>query len=168
MGHKGEVPHENLLLLHHVRLFVPQTGFHFQGGGVGGVPGFALLHIVLGVLIHLVVDERQLQVPLVVGNGPHVLKDLPQAGVQELLVGGFLDFQQVGHGDDLAEAGEVSPRGFSVQLVSGHQQITFLFGRGVGRDGAPGAVLTHAGALIKKLSIPLAPARGVCYTVSRT
>ena len=62
VGHNGEVAHEDLLLLDLLGLLVAQAHPHLDGRGVRGVPGLALLHAVLGGLIHGVVDEGELQV----------------------------------------------------------------------------------------------------------
>ena len=123
VGHEGEIPHEDLLLLDLFRLLVPQADLHLQRRGVVGVPGLALFHVVLGFFVHLIVDEGQLQVALIVGNRAHVGKNLPQAGVQKLLIGGFLDLQEVGHGDDFLITGEVLAKGLPIILVFGHLHI---------------------------------------------
>ena len=123
VGHQGEIPHENLLLLDLLGLLVPQADLDLQGRGVVGVPGLALLHVVLGLFVHLVVDEGQLQVALVVADRAHVGEDLPQARVQELLIGGLLDLQEVGHGDNFLVPGEVLAKGLTIILVFGHLHI---------------------------------------------
>ena len=120
LGHQGEVPHEDLLLLDLLRLPVAQAHADLQRGGVRGVPGLALLHAVLGRLVHAVVDEAQLQGPAVVPDGAHVGEHLPQSGVQEPLVGGLLDLQQVGHGHDLLMPGKVFPQRLAVEFVLSH------------------------------------------------
>ncbi|MPM94272.1 hypothetical protein SDC9_141418 [bioreactor metagenome] len=86
MGHQGEISHEDLLLLNFLRLLIAQADRHLQGSGVRSVARLALLHVVLGSLVHLIVDEGQLQVPLIVGDGTHVGEDLPQALLPEPLV----------------------------------------------------------------------------------
>ena len=134
MGHQGEVPHEDLLLLDLSGLLVPQADLDLQRRGVGGVPGFALLHVILGGLVHFVVDEGQLQVALVVRDRAHVGKDLPQAGVQKPLVRRLLDLQKVRHGHDFLMPGKVFAKGLSVVLVFGHLlKFTFLPPRPVRR-----------------------------------
>mgnify|MGYP002550637480 CR=1 FL=1 len=123
VGHQREVAHEDLLLLDLLGLLVPQADLHLQRRGVGGIPGLALLHVVLGRLIHLVVDEGQLQVALIVRDRAHVVEHLPEAGVQKLLVRLLLDLQKVGHGHDFLVPGEVLTKGLSVVLVFGHLLI---------------------------------------------
>ena len=143
VGHQGEVPHEDLLLLDLLRLLVPQADLDLEGGGIVGVPGFALLHIVLGLFIHLVVDEGQLQVALVVGNRAYVGENLPEAGVQELLIGGFLNLQEIRHGDDFLIPGKVLAKGFPVILVFGHLHIHLSAAVGGGDRDTPGAVVKN-------------------------
>ena len=120
MGDQGEIAHEDFLFLDLLGLLVAQTHPHLDGGGVRGVPCLALFHVVLGRLVHGVVDERELQVPRVVGDGRHILKDLPQALVQEPLVGVLLDLQQVGHLQDLFVAGIALAQGLAVVDVFDH------------------------------------------------
>ena len=123
VGHQGKVPHKDLLLLNLLGLLVPQADLDLQWGGIGGVPGLALLHVILGLLVHFVVDEGQLQVALIVGNRAHIGENLPEAGVQELLVGGLLNLQKVGHRHDFFVPGEVFAKGFAVILVFCHLHI---------------------------------------------
>ena len=120
IGHEGEISHKDLLLLDLLGLLVPQTDPHLDGGGIGGVPGLALLHIVLGGLIHFIVDKGELQVARIVGDGGHILKDLAQAGVQKPLIGFLLDLQQVGHVQDLCVAGIALAQGLAVVYVLDH------------------------------------------------
>ena len=120
MGHQGEVPHEDLLFLNLLRLLVAKTHGHLQRRRVGRVPRLALLHVVLGVLVHLIVDERQLQISLIVGNRTHIGEDLPQSLFPEPLIGFLLDLQQVRHGHNFLVPGKVLTKAFSVILVFGH------------------------------------------------
>ena len=123
VGHEREIAHEDLLLLDLLGLLVAQADLHLQGGGIRGVPGLALLHVVLGGLVHLVVDEGQLQIALVVGNRRNVGEHLPQAGVQKPLVRRLLDLQKVRHGHGFLVPGKVLTKGLSVKLVFGHLLI---------------------------------------------
>ena len=143
VGHQGEVPHEDLLLLDLLGLLVPQADLDLEGRGVVGVPGLALLHVVLGLFIHLVVDEGQLQVALVVADRAHVGEDLPEAGIQELLIGGLLNLQEVRHGDDFLIPGEVFAKGLSVILVFGHLHIHLSAAIGGGDRDTPGSVVKN-------------------------
>ena len=133
LGHDGEVSHKDLLLgdlLRHpvvLLLGVAQLDLHLDGGGVGGVPGLALLHVVLGLLVHGVVHKGQLQIAGIVGDGADVLEHLPQAGVQEPLVGGLLHLQQVRHLQDLLVAGKALSRGLAVHYVLDHAKKSTRF-----------------------------------------
>ena len=126
MGHQGEIAHEDLLLLDLAGLLIVQADADLHGGGICGVPGLALLHVVLGLFVHAVVDEAQLQVAGIVADGGHVGKNLPQAGVQEPLIGFLLDLQQVGHRHDLFVSGKVLAQGLAIILVLGHLQYSRL------------------------------------------
>ena len=126
MGHQGEIAHEDLLLLDFARLLIVQADADLHGGGICGVPGLALLHVVLGLFVHAVVDEAQLQVAGIVADGGHVGKNLPQSGVQEPLIGFLLDLQQVGHRHDLFVSGKVLAQGLAIILVLGHLQYSRL------------------------------------------
>ena len=101
VGHHGEIAHEDFLFLDFVGLGVAQAHPHLDGLGVGSVPLLALLDGVLGLILHGVVQEAQLQLAGEVGNGTYVLEDFPQAGFQEPLVGVLLDLQHVGDLQDL-------------------------------------------------------------------
>ena len=120
LGHQGEVPHEDLLLLDFLGFLVPQANLDLQRGGIGGVPGLALLHGVLGLLVHGEVDEGQLQVAGVVADGGNVPEDFPKAGVQEPLVRLLLNLQQVGHLQHFFMAGKALAQGFSVVYILYH------------------------------------------------
>ena len=86
MGHEGEIAHEDLLLLDLAGLLVMQAYLHLHGGGIGGVTRLALLHVILGLLVHAEVDEAQLQIACIVANGGHIREHLVQAGLQKPLV----------------------------------------------------------------------------------
>ena len=170
VGHQREVAHEDLLLLDLLGLLVPQADLHLQGRGVSGVPGLALLHVVLGRLVHLVVDEGQLQVALVVGDRAHVVEHLPQAGVQKLLVRLLLDLQKVGHGHDFLVPGEVLTKGLSVVLVFGHLLIHLssvrpaLSCRARGFSGGAGGKISIRTVPLLKFPYPaLALLWEICY-----
>ena len=67
-----------------------------MGAAYVASPGLTLLHVVLGGLVHGVVDKGQLQITGVVGDPGDILKDLPQSLIQEPLVGLLLNLQQFG------------------------------------------------------------------------
>ena len=124
MGHQREITHEDLLLLDLAGLLVVQAHPHLHGSGIRGVPRFALLHIVLGLLIHAVINEAQLQIAGIVRDGSHVGEHLTQTGLQEPLVGLLLDLQQVGHRHDFFVSGKILAQGLAVVFVLGHSTIT--------------------------------------------
>ena len=103
-----------------------QADAHLHGGGIRRVAGLALLHVILGRLVHAVIEEAQLQITGIVRDGRHVREHLAQAGVQEPLIGVLLDRQQVGHRHDLFVSGKVLAQGLAVVLVLGHLQYSRL------------------------------------------
>ncbi len=125
VGHDGEVAHEDLLLLDLLGLLVAQAHTDLQRLGVGSVAGLALLLVVLGLLVHGVVDEAQLQVSGIVGHGIHVLEDLAQTGLQEPLVRALLDLQQIGHIPDLIDTGKALSQGLAVENIFWHGTLSF-------------------------------------------
>ena len=126
LGHQREIAHEDLLLLDLARLLVVQADAHLHRGGIRRVAGLALLHVILGRLVHAVIEEAQLQITGIVRDGRHVREHLAQAGVQEPLIGVLLDRQQVGHRHDLFVSGKVLAQGLAVVLVLGHLQYSRL------------------------------------------
>ena len=95
VGHEREIAHENLLLLDLVGLFVVQTHANLDGLCVRCVALLALLHGVLGRLVHGVIEEAQLKVAGVVGNGIDVAENLAQTLTKEPFVGILLDLEHV-------------------------------------------------------------------------
>ena len=120
LGHQGEVAHEDLLLLDLLGLLVAQAHPDLQGGGIRGVAGLALLHVVLGLFVHGEVDEGQLQVAVIVPDGGYIPEDLPEAGVQEPLVRLLLDLQKVRHLQHFFVAGKALAQRFSVVYILYH------------------------------------------------
>ena len=101
---------------------------NLQRRGIGGVPGLALLHVVLGLFVHAVINEAQFQITGIVHDGGHIGKHLTQTGIQEPLIGLLLDLQQVGHCHDFLVAGKVLSQGLAVVLVFRHlYDHAFLF-----------------------------------------
>ncbi len=94
LGHHGEVPHEDLLLLDLAGGLVHEHGLDEQGGGVGLVLVLALLLGVLDVL-ELVLAEMELELLGEVLDRRDFLQDLPDALVQERLEGDPLDGDQI-------------------------------------------------------------------------
>ena len=123
LGHQGEVAHVDLLLLDLLRLLVAETNFDMDGLGIRGVPRLALLHVVLGGLVHGVVDEAQLQISGIVVDHAHVLKDLLQTHIEEPLIALLLDLQQVGHLGDLVPANKALSQGIAEVYVFDHRCV---------------------------------------------
>ncbi len=117
VGHQREIAHEDLLLFDLAGLFVAQPHADLDGLGVGGVALFALFDGVLGLVVHAVVEEAQLEITGVVGNGVDVLEYLMQSLVEEPLIGVLLDLQKVGHLKDLFVLGIALAQGFAEQFV---------------------------------------------------
>ena len=165
VGHQGEIAHEDLLLLDLLRLLVPQTDRHLQGGGIRGVTGLALFHVILGGFIHPEVDEGQLQVALIVRDRPNVCENLPQTGVQKFPIGGLLDLQQVGHGHDFLVPGKILSEGFAVVLVLSHLHFHLSFAPPP--CPAAGQVLypIRSGELLNLFQFPIAFRWRMCYPV---
>ncbi len=155
LGHQREIPHEDLLLLDLAGLPVVEPHVHLQGRGIRRVARLALEHVVLGSLVHLVVDEAQLQVARVVGDRSDVGKDLAQTRVEEPLVGLLLKLQQVRHLHDLLVSGEILAQGLAVHLVSGHLLFTPFFSPlpcPERRNVLPGGPARHARVCCEKTS----------------
>ena len=166
VGHQGEITHEDLLLLDFARLLVPQPHADLHGGGIRSVTGLALLHVILGLLVHAVIDEAQLQITGIVRDGGYIRKHLPQAGVQKPLVGFLLDLQQVGHRHDFLVSGKILSQGLAIVLVLGHLQhsrLSFSFLTSSYTSTPP--VPASAGA-VSGTGSP--PPRGAAFVVIRT
>ena len=101
VGHEREIAHEDLLLLDLVGLFVVQTHANLDGLGVRRVALLAFLHGILGRLVHGVVEEAQLEIAGVVGNGIDVAEHLAQPLAQEPLIGILLDLEHIRQLQDL-------------------------------------------------------------------
>ena len=149
--HEREVAHEDLLLLDLLCLLVAQSHAHLERGGIRSVAGLALLLGILGLLVHRVVDEAQLQVAGIVGDGIHVPEDLPEAGLQEPLVGALLDLQEVRHVHNLLGAGKTLSQGLAVHDIFWHWH-TLLTG------------IKTPGCVVKKNAAGVDFTRLQCYT----
>ena len=140
VGHQGEIPHEDLLVLDLARLLVQQPGGDPQGGGIGDVAALALLDAVLGLFVEAVIHEAQRQVAGVILNGANVMEHLPQALVQEPLVRVLLHLDEVGHPDDFVDVGEAHPLGLAEFYgLDFHHKIDhslLLYSTDVRQDGA--------------------------------
>jgi len=124
--HDGEIAHEDLLLLDLLGLLVAQPHANLQRRGVGGVPGFAFLNGILGLLIHRIVHKAQLKVAGIVGDDVHILEHLAQAGIQKPAIGVFLDLQQVRHILDLLAAGKALSQRFAIENIFWHWRTLLI------------------------------------------
>ena len=120
LGHEREVAHEYLLLLDLLGLKVAQTHADLERRGIRRVTGLALLLGVLGLLVHGIVDEAQLKITGIVGNGVGIPEHLAQAGLQKPLIALFLDLQQVGHVLDLFVSRKALSESFAVENIFRH------------------------------------------------
>ena len=85
-GHEREVAHEDLLLLDLLCLEIAQTNADLQGCGVCCVPCLALFLVVLGLFVHGIVNEAELELTAVVGDRIGISENFTQAGLQKPLV----------------------------------------------------------------------------------
>ena len=113
IGHQWEITHKNLLVLYLTGFLVQQSCFYTQGSSISGVPLLALLNGVLGLGVQAIVDELQNQVAGIVLNGRDVTKHLFQTLIQKPLVRIFLHLNEVGHLNNLINAGKAHALGFS-------------------------------------------------------
>ena len=125
-SHDREIAHEDLLLLDLLGLLVAQADADLQGCGVRCVAGLALLLGVLGLLVHRVVDEAQLQIAGVVGDGIYILEHLAQSRFKEPLVGAFLDLQEVWHIHDLLGAGKALSQSLAIENIFRHWRTLLI------------------------------------------
>ena len=112
VGHEREIAHEDLLLLYLAGLLVQQPGGNAQGRRVGSVAFLALFDGVFG-LSQMIIHEFQSQIAGEVLNGGNVAENLFQTLVQKPAVRVLLHLDEVGHGDNLIDAGKVHAFGFA-------------------------------------------------------
>ncbi len=136
VGHDGKIAHEDLLLLDLLGLLVAQAHADLQRLGVGGVAGLALFLVVLGLVVHGVVDEAQLQVAGIVRDGIHIPEHFPETCLQKPFVGALLDLQQIGHLLDLRGAGKALSQSLAVENIFWHWCTLLILFR------TPGVVAT--------------------------
>ncbi len=106
VGHKREIAHEHLGLLDFAGLLIEQAHAHMQRGGIGHIPLLALLNGIFRGIIQTITDKIQYQIAVIIGDGRRLVKDLPQALLQEPLVGIFLHLNEVGHFQHFVDLGE--------------------------------------------------------------
>ena len=114
VGHQREFAHKHGLVDNLVFDLVYQPHRNVQGKGVRRVAVPALLFVVLGLFVEPVVEEIELIVVGIVGDGRKIFKDLGYALVDERGVAGFLNFNEVGYIDDFVDFAEFSSFRFAV------------------------------------------------------
>ena len=114
LRHEREFAHEHGLVDHLVLYFVYKPDRNVQGKGVSRIAVPALLFVVLGLFVEPVVEEIQLIVVGIVGDGREIFKDLGYALVDEGSIAGLLDLHEVGDIDDLVYLAEFSSFRFAV------------------------------------------------------
>ena len=132
VGHNGEISHEDLLLLDFVGLGVPQADPHLDGPCVGSIPLLALLDGVLGLVVHGVIQEAQLKLAGEISNDAYILENLPEAFIQEPLIGVLLNLQHVRHLQDFLILCVALTQSLAKHLVFDHCHIdhhSLSFGR---------------------------------------
>ena len=117
LRHNGEVSHEDVLLLDLLGLGVAQAHPYLNGTGIGSIPLLALFDGILGLIFHGVIQEAQLKLAGEIGNNTNILKDLAEAFIQKPLIGILLDFQHVGHFQDLIVLCVALTQGLAIILV---------------------------------------------------
>ncbi len=85
-SHEREVAHEDLLLLDLLGLKIAQANADLQGCGVCCVSCLALFLVVLGLFVHGIVNEAELELTAVVGDRIGISENFTQAGLQKPLV----------------------------------------------------------------------------------
>ena len=85
-GHEREVAHEDLLLLDLLGFEIAQTNADLQGCGVCCVSCLTLFLVVLGLFVHGIVNEAELELTAVVGDRIGISENFTQAGLQKPLV----------------------------------------------------------------------------------
>ncbi len=165
LGHQGEVPHEDLLLLDLARLADHQADLHLEGGAVVVIPVPALLFAVLEALEPVSSEvqdgipvedtagvrlpparlhgEVELQIAGKVLDRGDLIKHLADALPKEPLIGPALDLHQVGQVRDLGDSGEREVRALP---TAGHPYIQpELSQRGGGSHGSALRLRLHGG-----------------------
>ena len=112
VGHQGEVPHEDLVLLDVVRFEVGHTDADLEGRLVGHVALLAFLDRVAGVRIDRVTHEVDLRLPHEVDDRRRVAKHLVHTDVKKPLERFLLYLDEVRHLEDVLDLGKTLPLGF--------------------------------------------------------
>ncbi len=96
--HQRKVAHKNLMFADLFLLLVIQADCHRQRGRIGGISLLAFLNRIFHVVsAQFKVDKFKAQGTAVICNRGDIVESLPQTLVKKPLIGILLDFNQVGH-----------------------------------------------------------------------
>ena len=137
LGHQREIAHENFLLLDLAGFLVQETHTNLDGLCIGGIALTALVNRILGGIVHGKVQEAQLQITGIIGNGAHIAEYLLKALVEKILIGLLLDAQHIGHVQDVIVLLIRLSEGFAVVYVFHHCH------RNITRPFLPGSRENH-------------------------
>ena len=116
LRHEREVAHEHVLVDDLFLHLVDEADFHAQRQRVGRVAVAAFLFVVLGLAAELVLEEVQLEVVGIVGDGRKIVKHLSDALFDERAVRFLLYLYEVGDVDDFVDPAEFPPFCLAVLL----------------------------------------------------
>ena len=112
VGHQGEVPHEDLVLLDVVGLEVGHADADLEGRLVGDVALLALLNRIAGIRIDRVADEIDLGLAHEIDDRRRVAQHFVHSDVKKPLERFLLHLDQVRHLEDVLDLGKTLPLGF--------------------------------------------------------
>ena len=124
LGHQGEVPHVDLVLLDLPRLLIGKTDEHLKRRLVGRISLLALLHRILRGGVDREIDKFNREVARIVVDGRDVPQDLHHTLLAEPLKGFLLYLDEVRHFQGLVDLGKAESRGFTELLGLQHRRIT--------------------------------------------
>ena len=98
LSHQGKVAHKDLMLADLLFFLIIKADSHRQGCRISSISFFTLFNRILHVIpAQLKIHEFQTKRAAVVGYGRDIVEGFPQPLVKEPLIGVFLDFDQIGH-----------------------------------------------------------------------
>ena len=112
IGHQGEIPHENFLLLDLAGLAIDETDIDAQGSSPGHITFLALIEVILR-LSHRKAFKGEYKISREILDWRNVTEDFLQPLIQEPLVARPLDIQQVRHFHDFLDSGVAIPGSFA-------------------------------------------------------
>jgi hypothetical protein len=163
-GHEREIAHKHFGFLDLAGLFIDKTSTDTQRRRIGDVPHLAFLHGIFRIFVQTIIHELQYQIAGVVGDRGRIVEYLFQPFFQEPLVRVFLNFDEVGHFQDLidlrkAHTGVVS----QFYRFNVHHPRSLLFPK----FHSPPYQKRGFGRSAKSLQNPLAICGVMCYDVTR-